>query len=85
MLLLSKEPTDVFGVDKEVTWYNGSSGYVPSNLDHVVASDHMDVRSQGGGPSDVSVLGWTKLPQDQRSAWFEDYSDHALLYFEVWG
>jgi hypothetical protein len=84
MTLLSKETTEIDNEDKEVTWYNGSDDYEPTNLDHVVASDHMDVRCQGSGPSNITVLGWPRLPQSQWSNWFSQYSDHAMLYFEVW-
>ena len=84
MLLLSKEKTAIDGANKEVTWYNGSSGYTPTNLDHVVASDHLQIRSQGNGPFNVTLLGWTKLAQSQWAAWFSEYSDHAMLYFEIW-
>ena len=84
MLLLSKEPTAIDGVNKEVTWYNGSSNYTPTNLDHVVASEHLQIRSQDNGPFNVSVLGWPKLAQSEWLNWFSKYSDHALLYFEVW-
>lgn len=84
MQLLDKEPTTINGNDQEVTWYNGSSRYKPTNLDHVVASDHMQIRSQNNGPVKVSVLGWPKLPKSQWDNWFSQYSDHALLYFEVW-
>lgn len=84
MVLLRKEKTLINGSDKEVTWYNGSSGYLPTNLDHVVASDHLQIRGQGDGSSLVSVLGWPKLEQSDWSSWFTKYSDHALLYFEVW-
>ena len=84
MLLLAKERTAVDGIDKEVTWYNGSSRYTPTNLDHVVASDHLQVRSQDNGPFAVSVLGWPKLGESSWATWFSQYSDHAMLYFEVW-
>ena len=84
MKLLSKEKTSIEGTDKEVTWYNGSSAYVPTNLDHVVASDHMDIRSHGNGPTNISLFGWPKLPEAQWNNWFTEFSDHALLYFEVW-
>jgi len=84
MVLLSKEKILINGQDKEVTWYNGSSSYVPTNLDQVVASKHLQIRSQGNGPFKVNVLGWPKLAQSQWSNWFSRYSDHALLYFEVW-
>jgi hypothetical protein len=84
MVLLSKEKTSINNSDKEVTWYNGSSGYVPTNLDHVVASKHLQIRSQGNGPFEISILGWPKLAQSDWNSWFIKYSDHALLYFEVW-
>ncbi len=84
MLLLSKETTSIYAVDKEVTWYNGSSGYKPSNLDHVVASEHMKINSQGNGAFNVTILGWPKLAQNEWSDWFSQYSDHAMLYFEIW-
>jgi len=84
MRLLCKETTSINGVDKEVTWYNGKKKYVPSNLDHVVAADHLKIQSQDNGSSPVSVFGWPKLPQSEWSDWFLKYSDHALLYFEIW-
>jgi hypothetical protein len=84
MRLLNKEKTNVGNCDREVTWYNGSIHYVPANLDHVVASEHLQIRSQGNSPSEISVLGWPKLAQSDWTSWFAEYSDHALLYFEVW-
>jgi len=65
------------------TWSNGSKSSIPpSNLDHVMAADHLKFTSFNG--NEVSVRGWanqisTKL-QDQ---WIKDFSDHSLLYFEV--
>lgn len=84
MQLLTKERTPIADANEEVTWYNGSPSYTPTNLDHVVASDHLDIRSQDNGPFNVSVLGWPKLPDSQWDDWLSTYSDHALLYFEVW-
>ena len=84
MELLPNEPTIIDGVAKEVTWYNGSTGYTPTNLDHVVASDHLQVRGQANAAAPISILGWPKLPQNQWATWFSQYSDHAMLYFEVW-
>ena len=83
MVLLNKETTTISETDKEVTWYNGSPNYQPSNLDYVVASKHMDIRSERKEPK-ISVLGWPKLPQAQWSDWLSKFSDHAMLYFEVW-
>ena len=84
MMLLKKDTTDIDGQPKEVTWYNGSSDYEPTNLDHVVVSEHMDVRNQQSVLNSVSLLGWPKLNQSQWNSWFSQYSDHAMLYFEIW-
>ncbi len=68
------------------SWWNGkgSSEKNASNLDHVVASDHLELKKWGG--ADVSVRGWPALPDDgARKQWIKDYSDHGLLYFEVQG
>lgn len=69
--------------DCDVTWWNGSTGYDPSNLDHVTYSEHMDIRGTGGGGT-VAVLGWPKLPDAEVQDWLVKYSDHGLVYFEVW-
>ena len=61
MMLLDKESVSINGEDHVVTWYNGSRSYQPANLDHVVASDHMDIRSEKREQGKVSVLGWPKL------------------------
>lgn len=81
MRLVLKDKTTVEGVDKEVTWWNGSSGYKPTNLDHLLASDHLIIKGQG--QADISLLGWPKLPANKWKKWYKDYSDHAMLYFEV--
>ncbi len=84
MVLLNKETTEVEGLEREVSWYNGSRHYEPTNLDHVLASDQLDIRGPGVGRNVVSVLGWPRLPQNQWQDWFTQYSDHAMLLFEVW-
>lgn len=65
------------------TWWNGStSKYPPSNLDHVVAADHLEFKKFDG--AEVDVRGWPPLPTDaKKDAWIKKYSDHGLLYFEV--
>jgi exonuclease III len=65
------------------TWSNGSgSTYPDSDLDHVIAADHLVFKSFSG--VDVDVLGWAKetttLAKDK---WIRRYSDHTPLYFEV--
>ena len=65
------------------TWSNGSKSRLkPSNLDHVVAADHLKFKQFSG--ADVRVLGWpeelTPLAQDE---WIKRFSDHGILYFEV--
>jgi hypothetical protein len=69
--------------DEPNTWSNKStSSLKPSNLDHVAAADHLEFKSING--SEVTVLGWPKLDTDaKKDKWIEDYSDHAMLYFEV--
>jgi hypothetical protein len=62
------------------TWRN--AGQTRSNLDHVVAADHLKFKSFGAAV-DVDVLGWPKLPADAQKDWIGKLSDHALLYFEV--
>ncbi|UCF29368.1 MAG: endonuclease/exonuclease/phosphatase family protein [Chloroflexota bacterium] len=84
MIALDKPPTIINGVPRQVTWFNGSNNFVPSNLDHVIASNQMDIRSPGGGATPVALFGWPILPQNRWASWFMEYSDHAMLYFEVW-
>jgi hypothetical protein len=63
-------------------WPGSRSSLPPSNLDHVVASDHLKFRSFGGVP--VSVRGWPQEPTDaKRDKWTAKFSDHAMLFFEV--
>lgn len=75
---------DTDGTPMELTWWNGSDDYEPAGLDHVVASDHLDIRKLSG-EAGISVLGWPELPSTEWRTWIANYSDHALLYFEVWG
>ena len=61
------------------TWRN--AGGTRSDLDHVVAADHLQFTQQAG--SDVLVEGWVNRPVAEQRDWLTRYSDHALLYFEV--
>lgn len=65
------------------TWSNGSKSSIPdSNLDHVVAADHL-VFTQFDG-SDISVRGWAeKKTTQEKDDWIKQFSDHSLLFFEV--
>jgi exonuclease III len=67
--------------DHVVTWTNGNGKY--SNLDHVLASDHITFKEWNG--SKVKVLGWNKFPEG--SAEFTEFvnniSDHCALYCEI--
>lgn len=80
------------------TWSNGSaSSYSPSNLDHVVASDHLqfklwddklpvneDATSFVPGKSQVDVRGWVdESTIAKQDKWIDKFSDHSYLYFEV--
>ena len=65
------------------TWSNGSKSRLkPSNLDHVVAVNHLKFEQFSG--ADVRVLGWPEEPTPaKQDAWIKRFSDHGILYFEV--
>ena len=67
----------------DLTWWNGNDKYKPgSNLDHVIAANHLRFKLIDG--AEVSVRGWPEKSADsQKRAWIEKFSDHGLLYFEV--
>jgi hypothetical protein len=68
--------------NKPHTWWNGPGRYKPSDLDHVIASGHMKFRQFNG--SDVDVRGWPDEAGDEaQKAWIDQYSDHALLFFQI--
>lgn len=64
---------------RTATWRSTS---MSSDLDWVVAADHLRFRKFAGG-SEVDVRGWPALPEAQQVQWTRDFSDHGLLYFEV--
>ena len=65
------------------TWSNGSNSSIPpSDLDHVVAADHLTFKSFSG--ADIDVLGWAKEPTPAaQDDWISHFSDHTPLYLEV--
>ena len=80
------------------TWNNGSgSSYKPSNLDHVLASDHMTFNKWDNknpvnepdsifvaGKSEVDVRGWVDEDTiSKQDEWINKFSDHSYLYFVV--
>lgn len=80
------------------TWSNGSkSRYSPSNLDHVVASDHLQFKMWDNklpvnedpadfvpGKSEVNVLGWVdEATVDKQDKWINKFSDHSYMLFQV--
>lgn len=71
----------VLDKDEENTWWGGGA-LAPSNLDFVVARDHLKFKKFGG--VEVSVRGWPKIPDPaERLRWVRELSDHGLLYFQV--
>ena len=73
----------VLSKNAPATFWNGSGSSIPAaDLDHVVAADHLQFKDFNG--SEVDVRGW---PQEigvaKQDEWITQYSDHALLYFEV--
>lgn len=78
------------------TFSNGPSSSVPkSDLDHVLAADHLQFKSFAAKPlpdgetvnvsrADVDVRGWVDETTNARWArWIRDFSDHGYLFFEV--
>ena len=67
----------------EATYWPGShSRYEPGDLDHVVAAEHLKFKDFGG--VSIDVRGWVNESTDTgKDEWVKNFSDHALLYFEV--
>ena len=64
------------------TWWNGPASKLPlSNLDHMVASDHLAFRQFVG--SDIDVRDWPSLAKNKQAAWIKSFTDHGPLYLEV--
>ncbi len=81
MRLLDKP--EVADLGRRATYWPGSrSTLAPSDLDHVVAADHLQFKKFGSAA--IDLRGWPQEDSSaQRDAWTNTYSDHALLYFEV--
>lgn len=59
-----------------------SARYGESDLDHIVAMDHLEFADFGG--AQVEVSGWNDAASEADKAdWVETFSDHAMLYLEV--
>lgn len=67
------------------TFWNGpGSSDDPSDLDHIAAAQRVHFAPVGG--AEVEVKGWPEEATDEAKAqWISDFSDHALLRFEVTG
>jgi exonuclease III len=72
------------GKTNPATWWNGpGTSIAPSDLDHVVVSDHLKFKTFAGN-AEVDVRGWASLATDaEKKTWIKDYSDHSLLFFQV--
>ena len=71
----------VLDKDETHTWWGGGK-LAPSNLDFVVARNHLRFKQFNG--ADVTVRGWPKITDDQaRLSWVQRFSDHGLLFFQV--
>ncbi len=68
--------------NKPNTWWNGPGRFPQSNLDHVIASDHLKFKKFG--EAEIDVRGWPAEDTEQKQIdWIKKYSDHGLLYFQV--
>ncbi len=65
------------------TFNKGSqSSLGPSDLDHVIAAEHMEFAEHAG--AEVRVAGWAELDDTAaQDDWIARYSDHAPLIFTV--
>ena len=71
----------VLDKDEPNTWWGGGK-LAPSNLDFVVARDHIAFKQFGS--AEVTVLGWPKEPTPAKQLkWVRELSDHGLLFFQV--
>ncbi len=77
--LASKNSMQLLSKTHDVTWRDAAGK--KSNLDHVVAANHLQFTQQCG--HDVRVEGWVDEPPDQQAQWLLDYSDHSMLFFKV--
>ncbi len=64
------------------TWWNGPGKLQPSNLDHVIASNHLNFKQFD--EAEIDVRGWPQMNSEQEQVnWISKYSDHGLLFFQV--
>jgi len=71
----------VLDKDEENTWWGGGT-LAPSNLDFVVARNHLQFKKFDN--VEVSVRGWPKIADPAaRLQWVRSLSDHGLLFFQV--
>jgi hypothetical protein len=70
---------------REHTFWNGpGTSDPPSDIDHVAAAERIQFAPVNG--AEVEVKGWPEEPSPEAMGnWIGDFSDHALLRFEVTG
>lgn len=82
---LNRQKMRLLGKTSKYTWWDGKNNVETgaSNLDHVFASQPLHFKQFG--QAEVAVYGWPEFANTaERTDWIEKYSDHALLYGEVW-
>ena len=76
----NRRKMSLLGKSRPYTYW--SKKYGSSDLDHVVAANHLRFKDFDG--SAVKVIGWPdEATSKEKKEWVKKYSDHALLYFEV--
>ena len=70
----------------DATFWNGpGSSDPPADIDHVVAAARVNLATLPHGQT-VEVKGWPELAtDDEKRAWIQRFSDHALLRFTIEG
>lgn len=81
-MLCKRNSVQMRRLAKDYTLTYRKDAKLESDLDHVVATNHIQFKPFNG--FDVQIMGWPQKTTDkERDQWRLDYSDHALLYFEV--
>ena len=82
----NKNGMKVLQKSHDKTWASSSRNMI-SDLDHAVASDHLNfddiAHTAAGDPVAVSVIGWVDKPPAQRAKFLDEISDHCALCLSV--
>ena len=61
--------------------YRSCDGKQEDDYDHVFVAEHLKLTKFRD--SEVDARDWNSEPEEKQKEWWEKYSPHSLLYFEV--